>query len=707
MNFARIVVFVLAAVSLSAGDIQYDTATQIWTLRSGSVEYDLARQDNSVYLDYFGPAGKRPSKPAQPRDSVLFDFSGVVDGRNIVPEELELKSSKIGAQAPGAQQLQLVYKHRRLPLEIEARYSAWGDTGVFTRELNVTNTGTSVLHIESLPSLSLRLPPGDYDLSYLWGGWGQEMQLVTEHLSVGRRAFVSDRGRSTSQYAPWFMLRNNTLGVRYAAQLAWSGNWDMSFERRRSPDIPLDAKLGMMFDYGGALAVLPGASRVLPEVAFTASAGDLDDAANQLHRYQRRYVFARTPANDPLLVQFNSWYPFPGKMTVAEMKRSAEVAADLGTEVFVLDAGWYSQKDWDAELGDYQVDPTAFPNGLQELSEYVRSRGMKFGLWVEIENVGVESNTFRQHPDWCLQYDGKPIRRGKRYQLNFAKPEVRRWARAVVDRLVRDYHLEWIKIDYNLDIGSQFDPASFERPGDVLQNHLLHYYAWLDELRAAWPRLVIENCSSGGLRFDLGILRHTHTNWISDVVKPLPSVQLAYGCTVEFAPEVCNHWMVGDRGMEGGSVDFSKPAGWWDFMLRVPMNGQYGISSRVFQWIPELRKHARDNIALYKRVRPVIAGADVYHLTPPPDHNEPTGWMALQYALPDRSRSVLMAYRLKNSEQRQVFRLRGLAAGGKYRVSVDGTPLRTMDQRELSGEGLAVELDAEWRAAVIELEIVP
>jgi len=96
-------------------------------------------------------------------------------------------------------------------------------------------------------------------------------------------------------------------------------------------------------------------------------------------------VHPKVATNDPLLVQFNSWYPFPGKMTVDEMKRCADVAVELGAEVFVLDAGWYNQKDWSTELGDYRVDRVAYPNGLEELSNDVRSRGMKFGLWVEIE----------------------------------------------------------------------------------------------------------------------------------------------------------------------------------------------------------------------------------------------------------------------------------------------------------------------------------
>jgi alpha-galactosidase len=197
-------------------------------------------------------------------------------------------------------------------------------------------------------------------------------------------------------------------------------------------------------------------------------------------------------------------------------------------------------------------------------------------------------------------------------------------------------------------------------------------------------------------------MRHTHSTWLSDVVTPLPSVQLAYGCTVEFSPEVCNHWMVGDK--DNGEVDLSKPPGWWDFLFRVPMNGQYGISSRVFDWSPELKARAAANVALYKRLRQTVAGADVYHLTPPPDHDQPEGWMGLQYVAEGGARSVLMAYRLGKSEPGHAFRLRGLASGRTYRVQVDGKALGAFSAAQLSRDGLPLQLDAEYRATVVELE---
>ena len=702
----------LSATSLLRAEITQDPGRKLFVLRSGSVEYRLAQDKGTVYLDYFGPTQARawelsPAQQGPPEHlAARFEPGGRAGTEGLSADDLELIQFEMSHPREGVDELNLTLRHRKLPLQFRVLYQTMGATGVITRQTTVLNRGSTPVSIDSLPSLAWSLPPGGYELTYLWGNWSRERQLRTETLGPGIREFVSNVGRASGRFSPWFCLRNEKLGVRYLAQLAYSGNWQMSFERTPSVGAlaaeDLAVNLGMRFDANGPLVLPPGGAFTLPMVAFTASAGDLDEAANQLHRFQHDFVFARTAANQPPLVQFNSWYPFPGPGTAADMKRCALVAADLGTDVFVLDASWFSddEKNWWANVGDWQPKASFLPNGLGDLSQYVHAQGLKFGLWVEIEAAGLRSKVAVEHPDWFLRLDGKPYNMG-RYHLNFAKPEVRAWARAQLDRLIRDYRLDWVKFDYNTEFGERLDQPPEGHQGAVLHDHLAGYYRWLDELRTAYPNLVIENCASGGMRFDLGITAHTHTTWLSDVVDPKASVQLGYGCTVEFAPEACNHWMVGDT--ENGAVDISKPAGWWDFMLRVPMNGQYGISSRVFDWSPELKQHAKDNIALYKRLRETIAGADVYHLTPPPDHDRPTGWTALQYVARTRDRSVVMAYRLEKGEQKISLRLRGLDPARRYRILENGIPGGLLTGARLAQDGLPVHLEAEWRATAFEL----
>jgi alpha-galactosidase len=154
--------------------------------------------------------------------------------------------------------------------------------------------------------------------------------------------------------------------------------------------------------------------------------------------------------------------------------------------------------------------------------------------------------------------------------------------------------------------------------------------------------------------------------------------------------------MVGEE--YSGVVSPDGPPGWWDFMLRILMNGQFGISSQVSSWPPALRGRAAANVALYKQIRALIGRADVYHLTPPPAHDDPCGWMAIEYVPTDREQAVVMAYRLTGAA-RQRFPLRGLDPAAPYRING-----QTHTGQELMSEGLEVNLDAEWRAGVIELQ---
>lgn len=178
-------------------------------------------------------------------------------------------------------------------------------------------------------------------------------------------------------------------------------------------------------------------------------------------------------------------------------------------------------------------------------------------------------------------------------------------------------------------------------------------------------------------------------------------MSLGYGCTIEFAPELCNHWMAGDA--DTGEVDSTRAPGWWDFMLRVPMNGQFGLSGRIPEWGRAVRRHVAANVALYRRIRPTIAGADVYHLTREPGRNDPTGWSAIEYVRPDGIRAAVLAYRLGRSSGATTLRLRGLLPRAMYEVTADGRRLTRATGATLAARGLRLSLPASWRATVVEI----
>jgi len=133
------------------------------------------------------------------------------------------------------------------------------------------------------------------------------------------------------------------------------------------------------------------------------------------------------------------------------------------------------------------------------------------------------------------------------------------------------------------------------------------------------------------------------------------------------------------------------------------MSGQFGISGRISEWSKAVRERSAANVALYRRIRETIMGADVYHLTPAPPRNGPRGWTALQYVQPEGRRALVLAYRLAGSGAAVTLRLRGLLPQATYDVAVDGHRLVPATGATLTNGGLRLRLPTIWRAAVVEL----
>ena len=206
-----------AAPSVRA-EITQDPARKLFILRSGSVEYRLAQDNGTVYLDYFGPTNAKawevsPAQQGPPQHlAARYETSGRAGAAGLSADDLELVHFEISHPREGVDELKLTLRHRSLPLQFAVVYQTMGATGVITRQTTVLNSGSASARVDSLPSLSWSLPPGDYELTYLWGNWSRERQQGTEVLGPGSREFVSAIGRASGRFSPWFCLRNEKLG---------------------------------------------------------------------------------------------------------------------------------------------------------------------------------------------------------------------------------------------------------------------------------------------------------------------------------------------------------------------------------------------------------------------------------------------------------------------------------------------------------------
>lgn len=219
-----------------------------------------------------------------------------------------------------------------------------------------------------------------------------------------------------------------------------------------------------------------------------------------------------------------------------------DAAAAIGCEYYCIDAGWYTDESWWPRVGEWNPSKVRFPNGLKEVTDYIHSKGMIPGIWLEIEFMGTQCEmASKVERGWFFERHGKAAVDRDRYQLDFRNPEVRAYTRGVVDRLIKEYGIGYFKIDYNCNafIGTDYQADSC---GDGLLEHNRAYLEWLDEIFETYPDLVIENCSSGGMRMDYAMLSRHSIQSTSDQTSYLNYASIAANAPTGVTPEQAAIW---------------------------------------------------------------------------------------------------------------------------------------------------------------------
>ena len=241
-----------------------------------------------------------------------------------------------------------------------------------------------------------------------------------------------------------------------------------------------------------------------------------DSSMAELTRY-RRMIRRKNKDNESLAIIFNDYMNcLWGDPTAEKEYPLIDAAAEAGCEYFCIDAGWYSAGIWWDNVGEWQESRERFPEGMKKVTDYIRSKGLIPGVWLEIEVMGINCPKAKNVPDdWFFMRHGKKVYDRSRYQLDFRNPEVVAHADEVIDRLVRDYGVGYIKMDYNIEpgIGTEINAESV---GDGLLQHERAYLSWLDRVFERYPDLIIENCSSGGMRIDYAMLQRHSIQSTSD-----------------------------------------------------------------------------------------------------------------------------------------------------------------------------------------------
>src|SRR5579859_212508 len=347
----------------------------------------------------------------------------------------------------------------------------------------------------------------------------EEGDFTWEPLGAGTKV-VEGRGGRSGHGRPAFWLRNETNGETFVVELAWSGNWrfEISVEQgdldrgtrgpgRMAPvhDARVCFKIGPYAADPALRVIAPSETLTTPSVHLGHLHADQDDCVQALHRHIRRNVLPAQLPGKNQLVQANHRGYIADHEDEAGIKREIDVAAELGVELFVIDAGWYGPDPnrWQLNVGDWYAG-SWLPNDLFPIVDHAHTRGMLFGLWVEIESIGANSKLRQEHPEWVLTRNGEPIANGR--HLDVANPVVAEWMESQIVSVISRYHLDHFRIDYNTHI---FDGGNRVKDGileNTLWRHVEAIWGIFERVRQRFPNVMFETCASGGGRLDLGML---------------------------------------------------------------------------------------------------------------------------------------------------------------------------------------------------------
>ena len=475
-------------------------------------------------------------------------------------------------------------------LKLKLYFGVFG--AVLTRRTVLCNTGDETVTVHKCMSFLMDIP-GELEMTTFDGGWIAEMRRHTVPVLENRVVNESTTGASSNRHNPGFLLSEpdatEDAGWVYGFNLIYSGNHYGSAQRSLqgftrvmqgiSPD-----------NFGWTLA--PGESFETPEAVLVVSDRGFGGLSQKMHRFVLEHIIPVYWQYRERPVLYNDWEGCMFDFNHRKLLNLAKQAKELGCELFVLDDGWFGKRDDDTtSLGDYSINKKKLPQGIKGLSERINHMGLEFGLWFEPEAVNPDSDLYRAHPDWALTDSFTPVTGRNELLLDLTKPEVRDYIVESVTGILDNANISYVKWDMNRHSIAL---------GEKAHRYILGLYDVLRRIFGPRPHILLESCSSGGNRFDLGMLTFGPQIWCSDNTDPISRLEIqgnlsylypqsTFGTHVSASPHA--QTLRATPLTTRGNVSFF---------------GCLGYELDLDHLLPVEQKEIKAQIALYKRYRTVF-----------------------------------------------------------------------------------------------------
>lgn len=622
---------------------------------------------------------------------------------------------KVAGTTQSASELSIDWTIDGSALTYRTQWSACPRTGVIRRLDSLHNAGTSPVTIYDC-SARFGLAQSDYEAYCQSGRWVHENQGSWVALHAGTLELSCEGGRTTQGANPFVCVRERGASRGIAFHVLPRGNWAIRLTTRPTMT---SRTAGLSIEIGQSardlhVTLQPGQSWCVPEILLVALPDATPESgAPALHIYTNTNLFDSSVEPPPVV--YNTWLDWFDDLQPERLRTQLRAAAELGCEVFTVDAGWFaSGRGWYDIVGDWsECQTAAFHGKMNEFAAEVRKTGLKFGLWMEPERCGAAAPIRAQHPEFFTGGPGTP-------RWDIEQPQVYEYLRSQIRRLLDTYALDWMKIDYNGELGD-------DHRGTELRGYYDAWFRMLDSLRKEYPHTFFEGCSSGAMRLDLENLRHYHDHFLSDSCNSWDVIRIMQGAALRLPPGRIGAWIaLQGRGVTTGhtsafaegdreQVFTSNPSGAQpcmdgavvdpDFAGIVALLGTFGLSGDPASLPVHARQAITRHVAFYKKWRRTIQNGSFHLLTPVRPVTDHTGWAAVQMRSAHGDVSLVYVFRLDDSRGSIRVALQGLDAGTMYRVTASVSQSQVLASgSSLRSEGLECRLGRPNRAELFVVE---
>lgn len=558
--------------------------------------------------------------------------------------------------------LELILRDEVKGLEQVLSISCFEKKDVFTQSVRLINQGQDPIKIEKVMSLNLDFLTDRFDLLTLSGAWGREMGLERRPLHQGFQGIDSKRGASGHGQNPFLALADpettEDAGAVYGMNLVYSGNFIGSVDVDMHQNCRMQLGINP-FEFDWELA--PEASFTTPEAVFLFTAQGFNDMSQRLHHFYTECLITPSFAKRERPILINNWEATYFDFDQPILLNLAKEAADLGVELFVLDDGWFGNRQReDSSLGDWFPNQQKLGGPLPELIQAINDLGLAFGLWVEPEMVSPKSHLFTEHPDWIVQVPKRtPQQVRNQYVLDLSRTEVQTYLIDCLDRLLTENNIAYIKWDMNRNItdsGTKNLPPN--RQKEFGHRYILGLYHVLETITKRHPTVLFESCAGGGGRFDPGMLYYTPQIWTSDDTDAIERLKIQKGTSLIYPPAAMSGHVSASPNHQVGRQTSLITRG------IVAKQGNFGYELNLLDCTTVEKEIIKDQISQYKKYRSVYQFGEQTRLTVFDEANE----MAWMKVLGDQVIVSYLAVLAKPNTVPKRLKLKGLAPQATYQL---------------------------------------